>query len=195
MHSNAAFVAGILRSSSTSFHGKSYLIIFDNPVLAFVSSQMIRNISRASVTPDKIERTFLLRSRCLTESYIHFRRMQHFGESNTSISKQESITNIINNYFINIRKAFNIKKQFRAGTGTAIHERYLEVVLKDLQRNLVFAKHKTYIQINHRQSAGSILANTLRLFLDAYLRHLQNITFPKELKDYEMTSLHMKLIH
>ena len=76
--------------------------------------------------------------------------MQHFGESNTSISKQESTTNIINNYFINIRKASNIKKQFRAGTGTGIHERYLEVVLKDLQRNLVFAKHKTYIQINHR---------------------------------------------
>ena len=137
-------------------------------------------------------------------------------EENNFISDEEQIVNIMNNYFINVTKTLNLKKQVGLGRSGVnefenhisikmIHEKYPEIppesfkfqflshneVKKEIE-NLDTKKSSTY---------GSIPAAILKQCVNAYLPHLtnsikysiQHSDFPQELKLSEVIPVYKKL--
>ena len=137
-------------------------------------------------------------------------------EENNVISDEEEIVNIMNNYFINVTKTLNLKKQLVVGRSGVnefenhisikiIHEKYPEIlpesfkfqlvsnneVKKDIE-NLDTKKSSTYV---------SIPATILKQCVNAYLPHLtnsinysiQDSIFPQELKLSGVIPVYKKL--
>ena len=137
-------------------------------------------------------------------------------EENNIISDEEEIVNIMNNYFINVTKTLNLKKQFvfgRSGVNEfenhisikMIHEKYPEILPESFKSQLVSNNEvkKDIENLDTKKSStyGSIPATILKQCVNAYLPHLtnsinysiQDSSFPQELKLSEVIPVYKKL--
>ena len=137
-------------------------------------------------------------------------------EENNIISDEEEIANIMNNYFINVTKTLNLKKQLGVGCSginefenhisiKMIHEKYPEILPESFKFQLVSNNEvkKEIENLDTKKSSiyGSIPATILKQCVNAYLPHLtnsinysiQHSSFPQELKLSEVISVYKKL--
>ena len=136
-------------------------------------------------------------------------------EENNIISDEEEIANIMNNYFINVTKTLNLKKQLGVGRGginefenhisiKMIHEEYPEILPESLKFQLVPNNEVKKIEnLDTKKSStyGSVPATILKQCVNAYLPNLtnsinysiQHSSFPQELKLSEVIPVYKKL--
>ena len=136
-------------------------------------------------------------------------------EENNIISDEEEIANIMNNYFINVTKTLNFKKQLGVGRSginefenhisiKLIHEKYRETIPESFKFQLVSNNEvKTEIEnLDTKKSStyDSIPAIILKQCVNAYLLHLtnsinysiQHSSFLQELKLSEVIPVYKK---
>ena len=102
----------------------------------------------------------------------------HFLGVNNIISDEEQIANIMNNYFINVTKTLNLKKQLGVGCSginefenhisiKMIHEKYLEILPESFKFQLVsnneVKKEIENFDTKKSSTYGSIPATILKL--------------------------------
>ena len=137
-------------------------------------------------------------------------------EENNIISDEEEIANITNNYFINVTKTLNLKKQLglvRSGINEfenhisikMIHEKYPEILPESFKfqflSNNEVKKEIENLDTKKSSTYGSIPATILKQCVNAYLSHLtnsinysiQHSNFPQELKLSEVIPVYKKL--
>ena len=137
-------------------------------------------------------------------------------EENNIISDEEEIANIMNNYFINVTKTLNLKKQLGVGRSginefenhisiKIIHEKYPEILPETFKFQLVsnneVKKEIKNLDTKKSSTYGSIPATILKQCVNAYLPHLtnsinysiQHSSFPQELKLSEVIPVYKKL--
>ena len=105
-------------------------------------------------------------------------------EENNIISDEEEIVNIMNNYFINVTKTLNLKKQLgvrRSGVNEfenhisikMIYEKYPEILPESFKFQLVsnseVKKEIENLDTKKLSTYGSILATILKQCVNAYL--------------------------
>ena len=110
-------------------------------------------------------------------------------EENNIISDEEEIANIMNNYFINVTKTLNLKKQLGLGRSGVnefenhisikmIHEKYPEILPESFKFQFVsnneVKKEIENLDTKKLSTCGSIPATILKQCLNAYLPHLTN---------------------
>ena len=132
------------------------------------------------------------------------------------ISDEEEIANIMNNYFINVTKTLNLKKQLGVGCSGVnefgnhisikmIHEKYHEILPESFKFQLVsnneVKKEIENLDTKKSSTNGSIPATILKQCVNAYLPHLtnsinysiQHSSFPQKLKLSEVILVYKKL--
>ena len=137
-------------------------------------------------------------------------------EENNIISDEEEIANIMNNYFINVTKTLNLKKQLGVRCSginefenhisiKMIHEKYRETIAESFKFQLVSNNEvKTEIEnLDTKKSStyDSTPAIILKQCVNAYLLHLtnsinysiQHSSFLQELKLSEVIPVYKKL--
>ena len=137
-------------------------------------------------------------------------------EENNIISDEEEIANIMNNYFINVTKTLNLKKQLGVGSSginefenhisiKMIHEKYPEILRESFKFQLVsyneVKKEIENLYTKKSSTCGSIPATILKQCVNAYLPHLtnsinysiQHSSFPQELKLSNVIPVYKKL--
>ena len=137
-------------------------------------------------------------------------------EENNIISDEEEIANIMNNYFINVTKTLNLKKQLGFGRSGVnefenhisikmIHEKYPEILPESFKfqflSNNEVKKEIENLDTKKSSTYGSIPATILKQCVNAYLPHLtnsinysiQHSNFPQELKLSEVIPVYKKL--
>ena len=138
-------------------------------------------------------------------------------EENNIISDKVEIANIMNNYFINVTKTLNLKKQLGVRCSGVnefenhisikmIHEKYPEILPESFKFQLVSNNEvkKDIENLDTKKSStyGSIPATTLKHCINAYLTHvmnsinysIQHSSFPQELKlKLKVILVHKKL--
>ena len=137
-------------------------------------------------------------------------------EENNIISDEEEIANIMNNYFINVTKTLNLKKQLGVGRSginefenhisiKIIHEKYPEILPETFKFQLVsnneVKKEIKNLDTKKSSTYGPIPATILKQCVNAYLPHLtnsinysiQHSSFPQELKLSEVIPVYKKL--
>ena len=137
-------------------------------------------------------------------------------EENNIISDEEEIASIMNNYFINVTKTLNLKKQIGVGRSginefenhisiKMIHEKYPEILPESFKFQLVsnneVKKEIENLDTKKSSTYGSIPATILKQCVNAYLPHLtnsinhsiQHSSFPQELKLSEVIPVYKKL--
>ena len=137
-------------------------------------------------------------------------------EENNIISDEKEIANIMNNYFINVTKTLNLKKQLglvRSGVNEfenhisikMIHEKYPEILPESFKfqflSNNEVKKEIENLDTKKSSRYGSIPATILKQCVNAYLPHLtnsinysiQHSNFPQELKLSEVIPVYKKL--
>ena len=137
-------------------------------------------------------------------------------EENNIISDEEEIANIMNNYFINVTKTLNLKKQLGVGRSGVnefenhisikmIHEKYPEILPESFKfqflSNNEVKKEIENLDTKKSSTYGSIPATILKQCVNAYLPHLtnsinysiQHSNFPQELKLSEVILVYKKL--
>ena len=110
-------------------------------------------------------------------------------EENNIISDEEEIANIMNNYFINVTKSLNLKKQLCVGCSGVnefenhisikmIHEKYPELLPESYKFQFVsnneLKKETENLDTKKSSTYGSIPATILKQCENAYLSHLTN---------------------
>ena len=133
-----------------------------------------------------------------------------------NIIDEEEIPNIMNNYFINVTKILNLKKQLGVGRSginkfenhisiKMIHEKYPEILPESFKFQLVsnneVKKEIENLDTKKSSTYGSIPATILKQCVNAYLPHLtnsinysiQHSSFPQELKLLEVSPVYQKL--
>ena len=110
-------------------------------------------------------------------------------EENNIISDEEEIANVMNNYFINVTKTLNLKKQLGLGRSGVnefenhisikmIHEKYPEILPESFKfqflSNNEVKKEIENLDTKKSSTYGSILATILKQCLNAYLPYLAN---------------------
>ena len=110
-------------------------------------------------------------------------------EENNIISDEEEIVNIMNNYFINVTKTLNLKKQLGVRCNGVneyenhisiemIHEKYTEILPESFKFQLVsnnkVKKEVENLDTKKSSTYGSIPAIILKQCVNAYLPHLTN---------------------
>ena len=105
-------------------------------------------------------------------------------EENNIISDEEEIANIMNNYFINVTKTLNLKKQLGVGCSgknefenhisiKMIHEKYPEILPESFKFQLVsnneVKKEIENLDAKKSSTYGSIPATILKQCVNAYL--------------------------
>ena len=151
----------------------------------------------------------------LSDKGSNFSKIMLVRENNI-ISDEEEIANIMNNYFINVTKTLNLKKQLGVGRSGVnefenhisikmIHEKYPETLPESFKFQLVshneVQKEIENLDTKKSSTYGSIPATILKHYVNAYLPHLtnsinysiQNSSFPQELKLSEVTPVYKKL--
>ena len=136
-------------------------------------------------------------------------------EENNIISDEEEIANIMNNYFINVTRTLNLKKQLGAGRSGVnefenhisikmIREKYPEILPESFKFQLVsnndVKKEIENLDTKKSSTNGSIPATILKQFVNTYLPHLMNSincsiqhsSFPQELKLLEVILVYKK---
>ena len=137
-------------------------------------------------------------------------------EENNIISDEEEIANIMNNYFINVTKTLNLKKQLGVGSSGVnefenhisikmIHKKYPEILPESFKFQLVsnneVKKEIQNLDTKNPSTYGSIPATILKQCVNAYLPHLtnsinysiQHSSFLQELKLSEVIPVYKKL--
>ena len=137
-------------------------------------------------------------------------------EENNIISDEEEIAGITNNYFINVTKTLNLKKQHVVGRSGVnefenhisikmIHETYPEILPESFKFQFVsnneVKKEIENLDAKTSSTYGSIPATILKQCVNAYLPHLtnsinysiQHSNFPQELKLSEVIPVYKKL--
>ena len=137
-------------------------------------------------------------------------------EENNIVSDEEEIANIMNNYFINVTKTLNLKKQLglvRSGVNEfenhisikMIHEKYPEILPESFKfqflSNNEVKKEIENLDTKKSSTYGSIPATILKQCLNVYLPHftnsinypIQHSNFPQELKLSEVIPVYKKL--
>ena len=136
-------------------------------------------------------------------------------EENNIISDEEEIASIMNNYFINVIKTLNLKKQLGVGRSAVnefenhisikmTHEKYPEILPESFKFQLVSDEMKIEIEnLDTKKSStyGSIRATILKQCVNTYLPHLtnsinysiQHSSFPQELNLSEVIPVYNKL--
>ena len=137
------------------------------------------------------------------------------AEENNIISDEEEFANIMNNYFINVTKTLNLKKQLGVGCSginefenhiriKMIHEKYPEILPEIFKFQLVsndeVKKEIENLDTKKSSTYGSIPATILKQCVNAYLLHLtnsinyiQHSSFPQELNLSEVIPVYKKL--
>ena len=133
-----------------------------------------------------------------------------------NISDEEETANIMNNYFINVTKTLNLKKQLGVGCSginefenhisiKIIHDKYPEILPESFKFQLVSNNEvkKEIENLDNKKSStyGSIPATILKQCVNGYLPHLtnsinnsiQHSSFPQELKLSEVIPVYKKL--
>ena len=126
-------------------------------------------------------------------------------EENNIINDEKEISNMMNNYFINVTKTLNLKKQHGVGRSGVnelenhinikmIHEKYSEILPESFKfqflSNNEVKKEIENLDTKKSSTYGSIPATILKQCVNAYLPHLtnsinysiQHSNFPQELK-------------
>ena len=137
-------------------------------------------------------------------------------EENNIISDEEEIANIVTNYFINVTKTLNLKKQLGVGRSGVnefenhisikmIHEKYPEILPASFKfqflSNSEVKKEIENLDTEKSSTYGSIPATILKQSVNVYLPHLTNSinysiqqsNFPQELKLSEVIPVYKKL--
>ena len=111
------------------------------------------------------------------------------AEENNIISDEEEIANIMNNYFINVTKTLNLKKQLGVGRSDLnefenhisikmIHQKYPEILPESFKfqflSNNQVKKEMQNLDTKKSSTYGSIPAFILNQCVNAYLPHLTN---------------------
>ena len=136
-------------------------------------------------------------------------------EENNIISDEEEIANIMNNYFINVTKTLNLKKQLGLGRSGVnefenhisikmIHEKYPEILPESFKFQLVsnneVKKEVENLDTKNSSTYDFISVTILKQYVNAYLPHLtnsinysiQHSSFPQELKISEVIPVYKK---
>ena len=137
-------------------------------------------------------------------------------EENNIITDEEEIANIMKNYFINVTKTLNLKKQLGLGCSGVnefenhisikmIHEKYPEILPESFKfqflSNNEVKKEIENLDTKKSSTYGSIPAAILKQCVNAYLPHhtnsinysIQHSNFPQELKLSEVIPVYKKL--
>ena len=110
-------------------------------------------------------------------------------EENNIISDEEETANIMNDYFINVTKTLNLKKQLGVGCSginefenhisiKIIHDKYPEILPESFKFQLVsnneVKKEIENLDTKKSSTYGSIPATILKQCVNGYLPHLTN---------------------
>ena len=110
-------------------------------------------------------------------------------EENNAISDEEEIANIMNNYFINVTKTLNLKKQLGLGRSGVnefenhisikmIHEKYPEILPESFKSQFLsndeMKKEIENLDTKKSSTYGYIPGTILKPCVNAYLSHLTN---------------------
>ena len=129
---------------------------------------------------------------------------------------EEEIANIMNNYFINVTKTLNLKKQLGLGRSGVnefenhisikmIHEKYPEILPESFKFQFVsnneVKKEIGNLDTKKSSTHGPIPTTILKQYVNAYLPHptnsinysIQHSNFPEEMKLSEVIPVYKKL--